>query len=295
MTARMEPGATAAASRGRPWPGQDRSAGIPSRGDEAGHAGLLAHDLHRAGPAGSPTLLLIHPLGADRGFWDDCLAIWRPAISCLAVDLRSAGRSPRADGPATVARHVADLETLRTALGIATVAPVGCAVGAMVAAAYAAACPRSIHSLVLANAAWRTSEAAAGMLRQRAALVRARGMAALLPEAVDRAFLDQPDDERRARYATRFAAQDAEAYAQSALGAAAADVSAELAALRCPTLVAAGARDVLLPPAEQAREVHARVAGARFVLFEEAAHFIPYQQPERFARLVLDFVAGRRP
>lgn len=249
---------------------------------------LLNHVFH-AGDPRRPALLLIHPLGADMAFWDECLSTWSPGIACVACDLRSAGGSPRAAAPVSIAEHAADLEALRQALGLLAVVPVGCAIGAMVAASYAARHPQRVRALVLSNPALATSPQAAAMLAERAASVRRSGMAAILPGAVDKAFVAQPRDERFDRYLARFAAQDAEAYALSALGILQADASADLAAVRCPALVVAGGHDVLLPPA-QARAVHALMPASEFVQVDAAAHFVPYQQPRRFAELVVDFL-----
>ncbi len=68
-----------------------------------------------------------------------------------------------------------------------------------------------------------------------------------------------------------------------------ADVSADLARVACPTLVVAGRHDLLLPP-EQAMAVHNGIAGSRLEIIEEGAHFLPYQCPEMFAALVLEFL-----
>ena len=245
---------------------------------------------HRGEPP-APALLLIHPLGADLAFWDECIAIWNPRLSCIACDLRSSGRSPRAAAPVSIAEHVSDLEALRSRLNIETVIPVGCAIGAMIAASYAASHPTRTPALVLSNPAPRSSEQSKAMLIERSERVRRSGMAAILPDAVDRAFMGQPKDERYQRYFERFAAQEPEAYALSALGILDADVSADLAALRCPTLIVAGGQDVLLPP-EQARSVHALVPHAQFVLLADAAHFTPLQKADQFAKRVLDFLSG---
>jgi 3-oxoadipate enol-lactonase len=241
------------------------------------------------GDAHDVALLLIHPLGGDLHFWDECAALLSPRFACVACDLRSAGRSPRAAGPVAVEDHVRDLEALRRALGLDAVVPVGCAIGAMTAAGYAAAHPDVTRALILTNPTAHTTAQSRAMLARRAELVRAGGMGAILPDAVDRAFLAQPRDARYRRYYNRFAAQDAEAYALSVLGVLDADISAALSAIRCPTLVLAGAHDVLLPP-ETARAVHAMIPGAEFAIDEDAAHFLPYQRPEGFARLVAGFL-----
>jgi pimeloyl-ACP methyl ester carboxylesterase len=248
---------------------------------------VLNHVVHRRDSAG-PALLLIHPLGGDLTFWDECIAYW-PSLACIACDLRSAGDSPRPAAPLSPAEHARDLEALRRTLGIACVVPVGCAIGGMIAAAYAAGYPDAVRGVVLSNPALRTSEAARAMLADRAAAVRKGGMEAILPGAVDRAFLEQPRDERYRRYYARFAQQDPEAYALSALAVLDADASDDLKAVRCPALVVAGGHDVLLPP-EQSRAVHALIADAQFHLLADAAHFAPLQQPRAFAELVLDFV-----
>jgi pimeloyl-ACP methyl ester carboxylesterase len=243
-----------------------------------------------ADAATDTALLLIHPLGADLAFWDDCVRHWAPEISCVACDLRSAGQSPRSAGPAFIEQHVADLEALRAQLGIQRVVPVGCAIGSMIAAAYAASHADHVAAVVLSNPTLRTSAKAAEALRARAAAVLADGMAAILPAAVDTPFLNQPMDERRDRYLKRFARQDAQAYAASILGIVDADVSADVAALHCPALVVAGAHDTLLPP-EQALRVHEALADSQFLQFDNAAHFLPYQRPVEFAQQVLHFLA----
>ncbi|MFC7555487.1 alpha/beta fold hydrolase [Pseudoroseomonas wenyumeiae] len=235
---------------------------------------------------------MLHPLGAALDFWDACLPLWEPHLPCLAVDLRSAGASPRAAQPPGLDRHVQDLEALRAALGLASVIPVGCAMGSMVAAAYAARHAEHVPAVVMSNPTPRTSEAAGTMLRARADAVRAGGMAAILPDAVDRPFAAQPRDGRHARYLVTFAAQDAAAYADAVLGFATADATADLRHIRCPALLVAGRHDLLLPPA-LAEEVSSLLpAGtAQLEIDEEAAHFLPYQQPARFAARVLDFLA----
>lgn len=184
-----------------------------------------------------------------------------------------------------------DLETLRAALGVASVIPVGCALGALVAAAYAARHPDRVPALVLSNPTPRTAEGARAMLAARAVAVREGGMAAILPGAVERAFEAQPRDARYAGYLAAFAAQDPAAYADAVLGFAGADASADLQRVRCPTLLVAGRHDLLLPPA-QAEEVRRLLPerSARLEIDEEGAHFLPYQRPARFAARVLDFL-----
>lgn len=223
--------------------------------------------------------LLVAALGADERFWDEACAELERYLPCRK--LGQAAAAPPA--------QVALMEERRRDAGWSRVIAVGCAVGSMAAAAYAGAHPERAAAAILVNATGRTGPDAAAMLRQRATRVRQGGMAAILPEAVDRPFDGQARDHRYARYLERFAAQDAERYAQALEVSADYDASDLIDQIRCPALVIAGGRDLLLPPA-QARRVHERVAGSAFEQFDEVAHFIPYQAPQRFAARAIAFV-----
>lgn len=249
-------------------------------------ARLLSHVL--TGSRQANTLLLIHPLGADLTFWDDFVRAVDGRATTLAVDLPGAGGNPLPEGPVSLAAQAAALDELRVGLGIARVALVACAVGTMTAGVYAASHPDAAAALVLANPTPASAPSARQMLADRAEAVRAGGMAAVLPGAVERAFLEMPCDARYDRYMNRFAAQGPAAYAWALLAAAEADATAAFARVACPTLLVPGRHDVLLPQ-ERAEAVNALVPHAQLAVMEDAAHFVPYQQPARFAELVLDF------
>jgi pimeloyl-ACP methyl ester carboxylesterase len=62
-------------------------------------------------------------------------------------------------------------------------------------------------------------------------------------------------------------------------------------AIAVPTLVVWGTRDRMIP-AWHATTAQQAIAGSRVELFEGAGHFPHLEQPERFARLLGDFMAG---
>lgn len=248
---------------------------------------MLNYD--ESGSRGGPTLLLVHPMGADLSFWNACRAIWQADHHCLAVDLRNAGGSPRSAVPLSIEDHAADLDAVRRSLGIDRVVPIGCAVGAMAAAAYAGIHALHCDAVVLANPGFRTRPEARAMLSKRADDVRAGGMAAVLPGAIDGAFLGCPTDARRDEFLQHFARQDPSAYALQIEGMLDADTSKHLEMVACPALLVAGGNDRLLPP-DHARQCEAMLSGSEFVLIEDGAHFIPYQRPETFAALVGGFL-----
>lgn len=241
------------------------------------------------GQEGRTALLLVHQLGGDLRVWDECAAIWAERYRVVAVDLRGAGRTPPADRPWHVDDHARDLIDLRRDLGLAGIVAIGCAIGSLVAATYAAMDAAEVKALVLSDTAPELGEESRLRTTARIEEVKQRGMAALLPGAIDLAFKNQPDDERRRSYAARFAANDPAGYIAIAGGMIGTDIKPCLAALACPTLVAVGEHDVLLPPS-LSRQVHALVPGSAFHVIPGAAHFPPYQAPEAFAALVQGFL-----
>jgi pimeloyl-ACP methyl ester carboxylesterase len=62
-------------------------------------------------------------------------------------------------------------------------------------------------------------------------------------------------------------------------------------AITIPTLVVWGTKDRMIP-AWHATTAQQAIAGSRVELFEGAGHFPHLEQPERFAQLLGDFMAG---
>jgi pimeloyl-ACP methyl ester carboxylesterase len=231
-------------------------------------------------------------MGARHEFWDECAGVWSKNFRVVACDLRGAGQSPIPDRPWRVGDHVRDLMAIREELKLHELIPIGCAIGSIIAAAYAAEDRAYIRGLVLSNTAPRLGIESRQRTEGRVARVLERGMEALLPDVIDLAFNTLPRDERYTRYTDMFRQNMPKGYASLALGMIGTDVSAALASLHCPALVVVSRNDILLPP-ELSRAVHDLLAGSEFALVEAGAHFLPYQAPEVFAGLVGDFLARR--
>lgn len=107
----------------------------------------------RVGPAGPPTIVLLHGLGAASSEWSRVLAVLerRGAARALAPDLLGFGRSRRRGGRFRLRDHVDALTELLEREG-ALAAPstvIGHSFGAAVAVALAAEQPRLVARLVL--------------------------------------------------------------------------------------------------------------------------------------------------
>jgi pimeloyl-ACP methyl ester carboxylesterase len=90
---------------------------------------MLAYDRLGAGPP----LLLLHPLGADRGMWDPVLPALASSYDVCAVDLPGFGGSPVLSEPATPGALAGAVARWLDEQGIEKVAAVGNSLGAWVA------------------------------------------------------------------------------------------------------------------------------------------------------------------
>jgi proline iminopeptidase len=68
------------------------------------------------------------------------------------------------------------------------------------------------------------------------------------------------------------------------------DARDRLGAITARSLVIAGAHD-LMPP-QKGHELADGIAGAKLALFEHSGHFAPLEEPERFKRVVLEFLGA---
>lgn len=239
------------------------------------------------------TLVLLHGLGSDGRMWRDVVALLDERYRIVVYDRRGAGRSPRATEPQTPEREVADLEAVLAAAGVGEAIPVGCAMGTMVAANFAARHPGRVPALVLSTCGLRVADGTVGdIIRKRAGLVlKAGSLDPVLPAAVEVAFNGLPRDDRYRAFLAVVAGNDPQSYANVLLGSIGHDISTLVHGIACPTLVLAGRFDRGWGPGP-CRAVFDALPNASFVVVEKAAHFIPYQAPLAFARLVEGFVAG---
>lgn len=244
------------------------------------------------GNRNAPAVLFVHALGTDHRFWDETIEYLAADYFCIAPDLQSAGETPRPAHPVDAAEHAADLAGLLRDLAVQRSVMVGSAIGGMIAATLAASHADLAAGLVMTNPGARISEAAQERLRASAEEVRRHGMAALLPAAADRVFNGMPKDARYDLYVERYRSQDAEKYALSALGFVDLDIRPILPKVKCPVLLIPGGYDNLMA-ADSADIIASLAPQAEIIRFEDVAHFIPLQAPQRFAATLRAFLAGK--
>jgi 3-oxoadipate enol-lactonase len=239
------------------------------------------------GSPDAPVLVLPGSLGTTRELWDAQVDAFEREFRVLRFEQRGHGASPVPPGPYSMADLGADALELLDELGIERAVWCGLSLGGMVGMWLAVHAPERLSGLVLACTSARL--AAPGAYRERAALVRERGIEPLADAVVARWFTVTTFDERPElpeRFRAIVVAQPVEGYAGCCEALADWDFREELASISVPTLVVAGSEDEATPSAETDLLAE-RIPGARPVVLDGAAHLANVERPEAFLDAVL--------
>lgn len=223
---------------------------------------------------------------------------------CVAWDHRGQGDSPvQPDRIASIEQCTSDAIALIEGLG-EPVHFVGLSMGGFVGMRVAARRPELVRSLALLDTA-ADPEPEANVPKYRRLLLAARilgvpGFLAdrVLPIMVARSVLDDPsraDDVRVLRAGLMRCRRSIHKAVNGVIEREA--CTHELAAIRCPTLVARGEEDVAIAE-PRARALHAAIAGAEWASFPRAGHTAPLENPSAVTAVLTDFLerhGGLRP
>jgi 3-oxoadipate enol-lactonase len=236
------------------------------------------------GPEDAPVLVLGNPIGTNRDVWSHQVPALSRYFRLLRYEARGHGvpgdQSPAPDGPYTIADLGADVLALADALGIERFAYAGVSLGGMTGLWLAATAPERVTSLAVCCAAL-TALPSPQAWHDRAALVRAEGMAPLADLVIPRWFTPAFMAREPAAVQTvtdMLTATRPEGYAGCGEAIAALDLHPALPSVAAPTLVLSGAEDVAAPPEIGAFTAEA-IPDARLTVIEGAAHFAHYERP----------------
>ena len=231
------------------------------------------------GPRHAPVLILGNSLGTTRELWEPQLAGLGEHFRLLRFEHRGHGGSPAPPGPYSLADLGADVLRVLDDFGVEHAAYCGVSLGGMVGMWLAANAPGRIGALAVccSTAHFPQREPWA----QRAATVRADGMAAIAEQVVGRWFtpaFTRHDPATPARFVATLETVVPEGYAGCCEAIAAMDLRPALPTITVPTLVIAGSEDPSTPPWHGA--VIARsIPGARLRVVRGAAHLANVSAP----------------
>jgi len=231
-------------------------------------------------------LVFLHGAGSNAHTWHRQLAHFEAAHSAVAFDFPGHGRSGSTEGLPDLDAHVRCTAAFADALALRPMVLVGRALGGAVALAFALAHQQRVRALVLVATPARL-EVPQATLDTWHDVTRGRATQpfspALFSPKVDMAvmrecFMEQVQTDPRVRYTDMLACNGL-------------DFTAQLGALRAPTLVITGRDDHFAPP-DKAEDLQRRIAGAQLAVIDDAGHMLTSEQPEGFNRAVEAFLSG---
>jgi len=250
----------------------------------------LAYDVRGTGAP----VLLIQGLGYGRGGWGALPRLLSERYAVVTFDNRGFGESEKPAGPYTTPLLAEDALAVLDAAGLERAHVVGASLGGMVAQELALAHPQRVDKLVLVCTtpggvgAFPMPERTVALLAQAQALdpldalrrFVANSLSSRAPtELVDEVFayrVEHPPD------ADGWQAQLAAGTSHDAL--------ARIGNLGVPTLVVHGTEDHVVDH-RNALLLAERIPGARLELVEDAGHLLFWEDAERIASLVTEFLA----
>ena len=271
-------------------------------------ATLNGSDLHYVDAGHGPAVALVHGLLGSHRNWDHTVDALAPERRVVAPDLFGHGASAKPMGDYSLGSHAATLRDLLDHLGIASVTLVGHSLGGGIALQFAYLFPERVDRLVLVSsgglgrelspllraatlpgAEWVVPLLASRWVRDRGEAL-GRGLARVgVPARPDlteawRGLASLSDrDSRRAFLATARAVIDP--------GGQTVNASPRLhLAATVPTLLVWGARDRMIPSWHAVMAQQA-IEGSRVEVFEGAGHFPHLDDPDRFARVLREFIS----
>ncbi len=259
-----------------------------------------------------PVVVLVHGVAGSRHTWDAVIPQLAERFRVVAPDLPGHGESEKPRGDYSLGAYATALRDLLDLLGHQRATVVGHSLGGGVAMQFAYQFPDRCERLVLVASGGlgrevtlllraATLPGAEWVLpvianrRVRDALMAVGRYVSWLPvrpspalREVGRAYSSLADAGARSAFVhTLRSVMDLQGQRISAMN------RIHLAAL-LPTLLVWGARDPFIP-VSHAIEAYGRIPNGRLEIFERSSHFPQAEEPQRFTRVLTDFILTTTP
>ena len=256
--------------------------------------GVTLQYAERGKPSGVPVVFLHGVTDSWRSF-EPLLDRLPDSIRALAITQRGHGESSKPAAGYTYGDMAQDLRAFMDAFGLHAAVIVGHSMGSMVAQRFAADHPNRVAGLVLMGAFstihgrqdiqefWNTGISKV-MDPVDTEFVRDFQISTLA-RPVPEAFLETVVYESL-RVPARVWRDTFQGFLQTP------DFSGELASLAAPTLIAWGERDTYALRTDQ-EALQAVIAGSRLVTYADAGHAFHWEDPDRFATDLVEFIYQR--
>jgi len=258
-----------------------------------------------------PTILLIHGMAGSSRTWRDVMPALARDYNVLAPDLLGHGESAKPMGDYSLGAFASGLRDLLAVLGLGQVTVIGQSLGGGVAMQLAYQHPELSDRMVLVGSGGLGREVS-WMLR----LLTLPGAEYVMPILFPPFLRDQGDmvsselhkrgwsaphiSEMWRAYASLTQAENRHAFVRTlraVIDPGGQSVSGNdrlYLAASMPTMIIWGDEDPIIP-IQHAYDAHEAIPGSRLEVFEGAGHFPHVEDPERFVRLIRDFIGTTEP
>jgi 3-oxoadipate enol-lactonase len=236
-------------------------------------------------------LVLLHPIGVDRSWWDEYVQDWQIAYETVAIDMRGHGDSSLVTAPITLSDHAADVAAVLKQEHIAGATLIGVSMGGMVAQRVAIEYPELVGSLILCATAGGFPDEVRPRILARGDMARQGAMWEIVDETIVRWFAaDTPRPDLVERCRTRLLADDWYSWSANWQAISQLDNLGELGAVQQPALVVAGDADASIAPVVSQRIADALPVSS-FISIPRAAHFGAFDMRDMFAPVFTHFLS----
>ena len=246
------------------------------------------------GRAGSPAVLMIQGLGADKHGWDMQRIPLAFSYRVIALDNRGAGRSDKPFGHYSLEQMADDAIAVLDAAGVEQAHIVGASMGGAISQMIGLKYPERVISLTLACTACRNHPWRKELLHGWATAATEKGIGSMTKEAAR--WVIGPRSFRRllpafgwlgplamGRTPHSFVSQ------VNAILDVDDSISDRLGEVTAPTLVLVGNQDILTPRGDS-EEIAERMPNAELVVISGAAHGFMVEHASTFNRVLSDFL-----
>lgn len=246
------------------------------------------------GRAGSPAVLMIQGLGADKHGWDMQRIPLAFSYRVIALDNRGAGRSDKPFGHYSLEQMADDAIAVLDAAGVEQAHIVGASMGGAISQMIGLKYPERVISLTLACTACRNHPWRKELLHGWATAATEKGIGSMTKEAAR--WVIGPRSFRRllpafgwlgplamGRTPHSFVSQ------VNAILDVDDSISDRLSEVTAPTLVLVGNQDILTPRGDS-EEIAERMPNAELVVISGAAHGFMVEHASTFNRVLSDFL-----
>ena len=243
---------------------------------------------------GDQTIVLISGLADEIGMWDlQMEGLLAAGYRVLRFDNRGVGATSKPAGPYTTAMFAADTKALVDALGITDFHLVGVSMGGMIAQEFALAYGDRLRSLTLACTYAAPGPFCSRMYAMWADMAPVVGVPFVMRDVALWGFTvpfftQRPAELAEFEVAMRFMDQPTAAYLAQLASIQDHDARSRLALISVPTLVLAGAEDILIP-VSLSRELFDGIPGAVWAT-TPGGHMCVWEYAEEFTAAMLDFL-----